>query len=116
MNLGPRKIVISIAAIPAIRISPRSTAADATLATDEAHRSGGPRCGSQLVADELEADRARALDQDRVAGLDHRLGRSEWPPARRAPTRPARTRGPARPPRGSARRRAGGRGRPTSRW
>ena len=32
MNLGPRKIVISIAAIPAIRISPRSTAADATLA------------------------------------------------------------------------------------
>jgi hypothetical protein len=32
MNLGPRKIVISIAAIPAIRISPRSTAADATVA------------------------------------------------------------------------------------
>ena len=25
MNFGPRKIVISIAAIPAIRISPRST-------------------------------------------------------------------------------------------
>ena len=30
MNLGPRKIVISIAAIPAIRISPRSTAVEAT--------------------------------------------------------------------------------------
>ena len=43
MNLGPRKIVISIAAIPAIRISPRSTAADATLAEGEAHRPAAPR-------------------------------------------------------------------------
>ncbi len=30
MNFGPRKIVISIAAIPAIRTSPRSIAAEAT--------------------------------------------------------------------------------------
>jgi hypothetical protein len=32
MNFGPRKIVISIAAMPAIRISPRSTAADVNTA------------------------------------------------------------------------------------
>ncbi len=31
MNFGPRKIVISIAAIPAIRTSPRSIAATTSL-------------------------------------------------------------------------------------
>ena len=40
MNLGPRKIVISIAAIPAIRTSPRSIAADATSLARAAVRIG----------------------------------------------------------------------------
>ncbi len=60
MNLGPRKMQISIAAIPAIRTSPIRPAP------------------AQLLGDRLEAGRARALDQDGVARLElggQQLGR-----------------------------------------
>src|SRR3954447_12673887 len=62
MNLGPRKMQISIAAIPAIRTSPIA----------DLHQL------RQLLGDRLEAGGARALDQDRVAGLQtcrQQLGR-----------------------------------------
>src|SRR3954454_21346415 len=65
MNLGPRKMQISIAAIPAIRTSPIANL----------------RQLRQPLGDGLEAGRARALDQDRVAGLQPRrqqLGRLVW--------------------------------------
>src|SRR6185503_18045847 len=55
MNLGPRKMQISIAAIPAISTSPTVGRSQQLL---EGHGDG------------LEAGRARALDQDRVAGLE----------------------------------------------
>ena len=58
MNFGPRKMQISIEAIPAIRISP--------MAGDLLWR-------RQRLGDRLHADRARALDQDRVAGLEVRV-------------------------------------------
>ena len=78
MNFGPRKIVISIAAIPAIRIWPRSIADEATsLASSgerRAHCSAVPRRPISSSVEQLEADRARALDQQRVARLEHRLG------------------------------------------
>src|SRR4051812_33650355 len=51
MNLGPRKMQISIAAMPAIRTSPIEQLLEAD-------------------GDGLQTGRARALDQDRVAGLD----------------------------------------------
>ena len=75
MNRGPRKIVISIAAIPAIRISPRSIGRGAGDLRDSStiHGAFGGRRGAQLVGDQLEADRARALDQHRVARLDEAL-------------------------------------------
>src|SRR4249919_666250 len=50
MNFGPRKMQISIAAMPAISTSP----------IDQL---------PQRLRDRLQARRARALDQDRVAGL-----------------------------------------------
>src|SRR4051794_9290408 len=53
MNLGPRKMQINIAAIPAIRTSPIS----------DLHQL------RQLLGDSLETSRARALDEDRIAGL-----------------------------------------------
>src|SRR4051794_38355192 len=59
MNFGPRKMQISIAAMPAIRTSPIEQ-----LLERLAHR--------------LQPGRARALDQDRVAGLElggEQLGR-----------------------------------------
>src|SRR4051812_13786183 len=62
MNFGPRKMQISIAAIPAINTSP----------IEQLLEAGG---------DGLKAGRARALDQDRVAGLELRgeqLGRLLW--------------------------------------
>src|SRR3954452_6820279 len=62
MNLGPRKMQISIAAMPAIRTSP--------IARLHQLR--------QLLGDSLETGGARALDEDRVAGLQARrqqLGR-----------------------------------------
>src|SRR4051812_46492335 len=65
MNLGPRKMQISIAAIPAIRTSPIA----------------GLHQLRQLLGDGLETGRARALDEDRVAGLQPRrqqLGRLVW--------------------------------------
>ena len=77
--------MISIAAIPAIRISPRSTAADATLASSGLI-APERRVRSKLVADQLQADRARALDQHRVARLDHAPRRADRPPRRRAPS------------------------------
>src|SRR3984885_10507873 len=55
MNLGPRKMQISIAAIPAISTSPISGRPSDQL--------------RQLGGDGLEAGRARALDEDGVAGL-----------------------------------------------
>src|SRR5215207_9065435 len=51
MNFGPRKMQISIAAMPAIRTSPI-----------EQHL--------QRLGDRLEAGRARALDEDGVTGLE----------------------------------------------
>ena len=76
MNFGPRKIVISIAAIPAIRICAAvdRTVLEADGWRERDHSGRRRRCGAQLVGHQLEADRARALDQDRVARLDHRLG------------------------------------------
>src|SRR6478735_5837939 len=59
MNLGPRKMQISIAAMPAISTSPIEQ-----LLQGHGHA--------------LEAGRARALDQDRVAGFElggEQLGR-----------------------------------------
>src|SRR2546430_1063537 len=59
MNLGPRKMQISIAAIPAIRTSPIEQLL-------------------QALSHGLQAGRAGALDQDRVAGLElgcEQLGR-----------------------------------------
>src|SRR5215211_5360409 len=53
MNLGPRKMQISIAAMPAIRTSPIAGL----------HQVG------QLLGNRLEAGGARPLDQDSVAGL-----------------------------------------------
>src|SRR5215213_11621078 len=53
MNLGPRKMQISIAAIPAIRTSPIA----------DLHQL------RQLLGDRLEAGRARALDEDCVTRL-----------------------------------------------
>src|SRR6478609_5773344 len=50
MNLGPRKMQISIAAMPAISTSPIEQLPES-------------------LGDDLEAGRARALDQDRVAGF-----------------------------------------------
>src|SRR3977135_506632 len=55
MNLGPRKMQISIAAMPAIRTSPTARRSQQLLEAD---------------ADALGAGRARARDQDRGAGLD----------------------------------------------
>ncbi len=77
----------------------------------EAHRSGVPRRAISSSREQLEADGARALDQDRVARLEHRLGQRHRRLARRAPTRRARSRGPAPPPPPSGRCRDGGRGR-----
>src|SRR5215203_5513447 len=51
MNFGPRKMQISIAAIPAIRTSPIA----------DLHQL------RQLLGDGLQAGRARSLDEDRVA-------------------------------------------------
>src|ERR1700749_5065921 len=62
MNFGPRKMQISIAAMPAIRTSPIT----------RLHQL------RQLLGDPLEPGRARALDQDCVAGPQPRrqqLGR-----------------------------------------
>src|ERR1700759_1473363 len=56
MNFGPRKMQISIAAIPAIRTSPIA---------------GLHQVGERL-RNRLEAGRARALDENRVAGLQPR--------------------------------------------
>src|SRR3954453_15615207 len=56
MNLGPRKMQISIAAMPAIRTSPIA----------DLHQL------RQLLGNGLEAGRSRALDQDRVAGFQLR--------------------------------------------
>ena len=50
MNFGPRKMQISIAAMPAIRISPSTY-----------------RSVRELLRDPLQPHRARALDQDRIA-------------------------------------------------
>src|SRR3954453_3821681 len=61
MNLGPRKMQISIAAMPAIRTSPIV----------------GLQQLRQLLGDGLQAGRAGALDEDRVARLQprcHELG------------------------------------------
>src|SRR4051794_12052425 len=55
MNLGPRKMQISIAAMPAIRTSPISAP------------SGSLDQLRQLLGDGLQAGRARALDQHRVS-------------------------------------------------
>src|SRR3954451_18327044 len=58
MNFGPRKMQISIAAIPAIKTSP---IARAPLGVENR---------LQPLGDRLEAGRARALDEDDVAGLE----------------------------------------------
>src|SRR4051812_912904 len=59
MNFGPRKMQISIAAIPAIRISPMSGAAPgARRRPEQLAQRGGER---------LEACRPRALDEHDVA-------------------------------------------------
>ena len=52
MNFGPRKIVISIAAIPAIRICPRSTADERDAGERERWliASASPGRATQLVA------------------------------------------------------------------
>src|SRR3954470_9337748 len=65
MNLGPRKMQISIAAMPAIRTSPIA----------DLHQL------RQLLGDRLEAGGARALDKDGVARLQPRrqqLGGLAW--------------------------------------
>src|SRR5215213_5522837 len=79
MNFGPRKMQISIAAIPAISTSPISGVASSapvgargirlrlapTLASGgDIHQQG------QGLGNRLEAGRARALDEDDVAGLE----------------------------------------------
>src|SRR6186997_203926 len=56
MNLGPRKMQISIAAMPAIRTSP-------IAGLDQLR---------QLLGDGLEAGRARALNEDGIARLQLR--------------------------------------------
>src|SRR5436309_2980202 len=61
MNLGPRKMQINIAAMPAISTSPMIRRVLVA-----------PRRPQQLpqgLGHGLEAGRARALDQDRVAGF-----------------------------------------------
>src|SRR3954447_19557040 len=55
MNFGPRKMQISIAAMPAIKTSPTV---------------GSPQQVVQRDGHGLKAGRARALDQDRVARLE----------------------------------------------
>src|SRR5690349_7140536 len=63
MNFGPRKMQISIAAMPAIKTSPISASAFQL---------------EQRLGDRLETGRARALDQHRVARFEagrEQLGR-----------------------------------------
>src|SRR4051794_3252476 len=80
MNLGPRKMQISIAAMPAMRTSPMSGAAPSApvgtrrvrLRLAPTPAPGGRFHLHEVLQDlrhRLEAGRARSLDQDRVAGL-----------------------------------------------
>src|SRR3954451_9801192 len=62
MNLGPRKMQISIAAMPAIRTSPMI--GRLLVASGELEQL------RQRHRHRLETGRARALDQDRVAGVE----------------------------------------------
>src|SRR5947208_11189320 len=64
MNLGPRKMQISIAAMPAISTSPM---VGRVLIVPQGLQQLPERLGHSL-----EAGRARALDQDRVARLSLR--------------------------------------------
>src|SRR6266516_6736218 len=86
MHFGPRKMQISIAAIPAIRTSPM--AGRALLCSPAANRirygfavgsaSGGPSQLRQRLRHRLQTRGARALDNDRVARLEllgEQLGR-----------------------------------------
>src|SRR6478736_5361199 len=61
MNLGPRKMQISIAAMPAIRTSPMIGRVRGALR--------GIQQLPERLGHGLETGRARALDQDRVAGF-----------------------------------------------
>src|SRR5215207_1912473 len=70
MNFGPRKMQISIAAIPAISTSPMSVAASSARSSIDDGREG--------LGDRLQPGRARALDEDDVARLElggEKLGR-----------------------------------------
>ena len=64
MNLGPRKMQISSAAVPPIRIRPIQRSSDA-IARRAAASTGS---STQAPPDPLQADPARALDEHRVAG------------------------------------------------
>ena len=112
MNFGPRKIVISIAAMPG----------DQDLApVDRRRRHAGQQRALVVPARQRRA-RSSSADQPpgrptanpssatASAAPDHGLGERRRRLARRAPTPPARTREPAPPPRRSARPRAGVRG------
>src|SRR5688572_23605472 len=66
MNFGPRKIVISMAAMPAIRTSPRSIRSAARSAASVI---AAP--ADQLVREVLQPDRARTFDQEDVAFAKH---------------------------------------------
>ena len=105
MNFGPRKIVISIAAMPAIRICPRSTAEDARAQ----NRHAGP---APPVRHEASVTSSRPTAREpltRTASPASTIASASGaPPRRPRPRRRARSRGRARRPRGSARRRAAG--------
>ena len=60
MNFGPRKIVISIAAIPAISTSPRSIAVEAIVVDELGDRGDHAGSRSRVRADERVGERARA--------------------------------------------------------
>ena len=116
MNFGPRKIVISIAAIPAISTSPRSIAVEARSLDELGDRARQASARSRAraryrVGEPLEADRARALDQDRVAVAEQRARPAPPRPRGRRPTRRPRSRARARRRRRSRRSRARARGR-----
>src|SRR5918996_5209784 len=74
MNRGPTKIVISIAAIPAIRTSPRSIRSPPFIWASSS--TIGPS-RQKLVGETLEPDRARALDQHRVARPQQLVGHGD---------------------------------------
>src|ERR1044072_9598461 len=77
MNLGPRKMQINIAAMPAISTSPILSAASSAPVGARRVRlrlAPTPASGGGLVlaelGDVLQAGRARALDEDRAARLE----------------------------------------------